>query len=99
MESGINLWQNMKAFWTPGRRPQRLGVDHLGKQKTEFIIHENKRRSGLDEKELRGSQRPEEDQIGPRTWILAVAGLDVRLPAFPAMSAGFSGTVVPLHQQ
>lgn len=98
MESGINLWQNMKAFWTPGRRPQRLGVDYLGKQRTEFNSR-NKRRSGLGEKELGGSQRPEEDQIGPRTWILAVAGLDVRLPAFPAMSAGFSGTVMPLHQQ
>ena len=98
MESGINLWQNMKAFWTPGRRPQRLGVDHLGKQRTEFNST-NKRRSSLGEKELRGSQRPEEEQIGPRTWILAVAGLDVRLPAFPAMSAGFSGTALPLHQQ
>lgn len=59
MESGINLWQNMKAFWTPGRRPQRLGVDHLGKQRTEFNSR-NKRRSGLGEKELeavRGQRR------------------------------------------
>lgn len=40
---------------------------------------------------LRKIRGPRLDYPGPGSWILAEAGLEASLPAFPAVSTGLSG--------